>query len=124
MLQWFRAHAARVAAITTLWMAVVGGSAIVPHDDDSHDTYAAPAVDHDASAHRVRAAQTDGEHHQLHCLVCHWMRSFRPHVEWRATSIASADAGISLPLQLFSISAAAPLAQPPLRSPPSSPARS
>ena len=118
MLQWFRVHAARIAAITTIWMAVVGGSAVVPHDDDSHDTYAATAVDHDASAHRIRSAHSADEQHPLHCMVCHWMRSFRPQVEWRAATVASADAGISLPLQLFSTSAAAPVAQPPLRSPP------
>jgi hypothetical protein len=124
MLQWFRAYAARIAAITTLWMAVVGASTVVPHDDDSHDTYAAMAVDHDPSAHRVRPAQPTDEQHPLHCVVCHWVRSFRPHVEWRAAAPASADAGISLPLQRFSISATAPFAQPPLRSPPSAPAHS
>ena len=121
MLQWFRIHAARIAAITTVWMAVVGGSAIVPHDDDSHDTYRAFDVEHDASAHRIGDAQSL-DLHPLHCVVCHWVRSFRPHVEWRAAAVASADAGISLRLDLFSISAAAPISQPPLRSPPSSPA--
>ncbi len=119
-MQWFRAQTARIAAVTIVWMALVGALAIVPHDDDSHDTYAF-AVTHDHSAHRVEAAGSDVDSHPLHCLVCHWVRAFRPRTEARTASLPAADAGISLPLELFSISATAPVSQPPLRSPPSSP---
>ncbi len=118
-MQWFRAHTARIAAVTMVWMAVVGASAIVPHDDDSHDTYAF-AVTHDHSAHRVEAADADVDNHPLHCLVCHWVRAFRPRTEARTASLPATDAGISLPLERFSTSATAPVSQPPLRSPPSS----
>ena len=117
-MQWFRARAARVAAVTMVWMALVGASAIVPHDDDSHDTYAFAGT-HDHSAHRVEAAESDVGSHPLHCLVCHWVRAFRPRTEARIASLPATDAGISLPLELFSISAAAQVSQPPLRSPPS-----
>ena len=120
-MQWFRVHTARVAAVTLLWMAVVGGSAVVPHEDDAHDAYGALAVPHDESAHRVEAADSVAESHPLHCLVCHWVRSFRPGTDTRVASLPATDAGISLPLELFSISAVAPVSQPPLRSPPNSP---
>ena len=117
-MQWFRAHRARIAAVTMVWMAIVGASAVVPHEDDSHDTYAF-AVAHDHSAHRVEAAGSDAGGHPLHCLVCHWVRSFRPPTDVRTASLPATDTGISLPLERFSISAAAPVSQPPLRSPPS-----
>lgn len=116
-MQWFRAHTARIAAVTMVSMAIVGASAVVPHDDDSHDTYAF-AVAHDHSAHRVEAAGSDAGSHPLHCLVCHWARSFRPRTEVRIVSLPATAAGISLPLELFSISAADQVSQPPLRSPP------
>ncbi len=119
MLQWFRAHAARIAAVTMVWMAMVGASAIVPHEDDSHDTYAS-VVTHDHSAHRVEAAGSDVESHPLHCVVCHWARAFRPRTEARIASLPATDAGIRLPIEFFSISATAPVSQPPLRSPPTS----
>ena len=117
-MQWFRARTARIAAVTMVWMALVGASAIVPHDDDSHETYAF-AIAHDHSAHRIEAAGTDTGSHPLHCLVCHWVRAFRPRTEARIASLPAAGAGISLPLELFSTSATAPVSQPPLRSPPS-----
>jgi hypothetical protein len=120
-MQWFRVHAARIAAVTLLWMAVVGGSAVVPHEDDAHAAYGPVAVPHDESAHRLEAAGWASESHPLHCLVCHWARSFRPPTEARVASLPAGGAGISVPLELFSISAAAPVSQPPLRSPPSSP---
>ncbi len=118
-MRWFRARAAHIAAVAMVWMALVGASAIVPHDDDSHETYAF-ATTHDHSAHRIEAAGSDADSHPLHCLVCHWVRSFRPPTDVRTASLPATDAGISLPLERFSISATAPVSQPPLRSPPAS----
>jgi len=120
-MQWFRARTARIAAVTIVSMAVIGGSAVVSHEDDCHDAACRTfIVEHDASAHRVGGAAAGTDHHPLHCVVCHWARSFRPRTETRVASLPAAGAGISLPLALFSISAAAPVSQPPLRSPPSS----
>ena|SRR5688500_6980520 len=119
-MHWFRARTARIAAVTMVWMTVVGASTVVPHEDDSHDAYVALPVAHDESAHRVESAGSGTESHALHCLVCHWVRSFRPPTEARIASLPASGAGISLPLELFSISATAPVSQPPLRSPPSS----
>jgi len=122
MLQWCRFRAARVAATTLVWLIAVGGAAVAPHEDDCHDAACrAIAVDHDASAHRVGAPSAD-ESHPLHCLVCHWVRAFRPRAEARFVSAVAAESGVRIPVQVFEISSQAPAAQPPLRSPPAPPA--
>lgn len=119
MLQWFRVRAARFAATTLLWMVAVSGVAVAPHEDDCHDAACrAVVVVHDATAHRVGAAADDSDSHPLHCLVCHWVRAFRPRTEVRFVSTLASDAGVRLPVQFFTISSRAPVAQPPLRSPP------
>ena len=119
MLQWFRLQAPRVAAIALVWIAAIGTSTVVPHDDDCHDAACrAFVVEHDASAHRVGAASAADEHHPLHCLVCHWVRSFRPPTESRIVSTPTVDAGVIIPVGFSTLSGRAPVAQPPLPSPP------
>lgn len=119
MLRWFRVRAPRIAAVTILWMVVVGGSAVTPHEDDCHDAACGSvAVEHDAAAHRIGAAPAGDEAHPLHCLVCHWVRAFRPRTEARIVSTLTSPAGLNLPVQLFSTTLGAPVSQPPLRSPP------
>jgi len=119
MLQWFRLRAAPVAATTLVWMTAVGGAAVAPHEDDCHDAACrAIAVEHDASAHRMGAAPADDESQPLHCLVCHWVRALRPRAEARFVSTVASEAGVRMPVQFFVVSGRAPVAQPPLRSPP------
>ena len=121
MLQWFRLHAGRIAAVTMLTMAAVGGSTVVPHHDDCHDAACrSVAVKHDESAHRIGSAPTTVGEHAQHCLVCHWIRAFRPRTESRVVSVEASDAGIRIPVTIVALSGRAPVAQPPLRSPPSS----
>ena len=120
MLQWFRVRATRVAAVTLAWMIAVGAATVAPHEDDCHDAACrALIVEHDASAHRV-GAPVDDETHPLHCLVCHWIRAFRPRTEARFVSTLASEAGVRIPLPLVTISGRASFAQPPLRSPPTS----
>jgi hypothetical protein len=122
MLQWFRARASCIAAVAVLSMAVVGGSTVVPHEDDCHDTACrAIAVEHNAAAHRIGSTSADDGSHPLHCVVCHWVRAFRPRTEARIVSLPASDTGVSIPAAFVTISGRAPVAQPPLRSPPSSP---
>lgn len=119
MLQWFRVRASRIAVTAIVSMTAVGGSTVFPHEDDCHDAACSPiAVEHDAAAHRVGAASTTDDSHPLHCLVCHWVRAFRPRTEVRIVSMLTANTGISIPIQLFTTSTGAPVSQPPLRSPP------
>jgi len=103
-------------------LAAVGASAVSPHEDDCHDAACrAMAVQHDATAHSMGAPPTGADTHPLHCLVCHWVRSFRPPTESKILSTPAAEAGTALHIELFTAAAAAPVAQPPLRSPPASP---
>ena len=122
MLPWFRIRAPHVAATTLVWLIAVGGVAVVPHEDDCHDAACgAVVVEHDAAAHRVGSASDDPDSHPIHCLVCHWVRAFRPRTETRFVSAVASEAGVRIPVQYFEISRRAPAAQPPLRSPPASP---
>jgi hypothetical protein len=122
MLQWFRARATHVAAATLVWMVVVGGAAVAPHENDCHDAACrAVIVEHDASAHRVGAPSVEDDTHPLHCLVCHWVRAFRPWMEARFVSTLASEAGMRIPPQFVAVSSRASFAQPSLRSPPSSP---
>ena len=122
MLRWFRVHASRIAMAALASLAAVGTSAVSPHEDDCHDAACkAMAVEHDAAAHRLGAPSTDSDIHPLHCLVCHWVRSFRPPTEARTLSTPAADAGTAIHVQLFTAARSTQIAQPPLRSPPASP---
>ena len=122
MLRWFRVHASRVAVAAIISLAAVGISAVSPHVDDCHDAGCrAMAVNHDASAHAIGASSTSTDAYPLHCLVCHWARSFQPRPEARIVSAKAADAGTAVHVDLFTAASAALAAQPPARSPPSSP---
>jgi hypothetical protein len=119
MLKWFRVRASAIAMAAIVAMAVVGGSAVVPHDDDCHDAACALAGDRSAAATRISAPAVDDEGHPLHCLVCHWVRAFRPNAEARIVSAPATNAATRVHVEIRTVSGRAPVAQPPLRSPPS-----
>ena len=120
MLRWFRDRAPRLALLAIVVLGAAGGSAATPHQDDCHDAGCA-SVRHDASAHRITAPTgTSGE--PIHCVVCHWARSFRPRTESRVLPTPAEAPGIVLHIESFAAVVTATAAQPPLRSPPASPA--
>jgi len=122
MLRWFRIHAPRVAFTVLVSLAAVGASAVSPHEDDCHDAACrAMAVEHDGSAHRIDAPSTDGDIQPLHCLVCHWVRSFRPRAEARFLPTPAIEAGTAVHVELFTAARSTQVAQPSLRSPPQYP---
>ena len=119
---WFRARARAVSATLLVSLASLGMSLYAPHPADCHDADCETIlVAHDASAHRVTAAPAAAETHPLHCLVCHWARSFRPRIEVRFLTAPAAQAGVTVHVEYFTAAVSAPVAQPPLRAPPSSP---
>lgn len=121
MLSWFRSTASGVAATLLLLVATLGVS-YAPHPEDCHDADCGTIlVVHDASAHRVGASTSTADTHPLHCLVCHWARSFRPHISTTFVDTPAADAGIPLHFDLITVARNTQVAQPPLRSPPASP---
>ena len=122
MLGWFRVRASRIAVTAIISLATVGVSAGSPHEDDCHDAGCREmVVEHNAAAHRFGAPPTGADDHPLHCVICHWVRSFRPRAEARIMSAPAVNAGTSVHIEFFTAAVSAPAAQPPLRSPPFSP---
>jgi len=121
-MHWFRGCARRIAATLLVSVIALGGSMAAPHEDDCHDSACHPgAVPHDASAHAFSAPNQAEASHPLHCLVCHWARSFRPYITATFVATPAAYTGICIHLDLITVARRAQVAQPPLRSPPSSP---
>ncbi len=75
-------------------------------------------VPHDAAAHSFEADAGVAPVHPLHCLVCHWTRSFRPYP--RGASYPAPVVAYSLRIhpEIFLVTPAALAVLPPLRSPP------
>jgi hypothetical protein len=119
MLKRLRQRSRQGVTALVLLMSLVG----IPHNTDPfHDIEnSIVLVPHDESAHRIVPARTDTDAHPLHCLVCHLMRSFRPRTEVRNLSPAMDRIGARFHTPTFTALSAAPMAQPPLRSPPTSP---
>jgi hypothetical protein len=72
---WSTAVLVLVSFLSTTASQAIGG-----HGVGEHDLECAPAVElsHDESAHRLSGPAAGESNHPLHCLVCHWARSFRP----------------------------------------------
>jgi hypothetical protein len=117
-MRWFRIHASRIATAGILSLAAMGASAVSPHPVDCDDSCAILLVEHDASAHRI-AAPAGGDDNPLHCLVCHWGRSFRTRAETRLATAPASGRGVTLHVEYFTAAVSTSAAQPPLRSPPS-----
>lgn len=121
MLARIRRHASTVAATLLVSVVTLGGSLAAPHPDVCHDAGCAPiVVEHDASAHQMRGSAEKAESHPLHCLVCHWARSFRPRTEARILAAPATQAGDRIHVDIITPPTAITVAQPPLRSPPPS----
>ena len=121
MLTWFRARASCVAIVVLASLASLGISLVEPHPLDCHDDCVTASVAHDAAEHRIGADASESDAHPLHCLVCHFARSFRPHSEVTFVAAPITAAGILVHTEPFTASPAARAVQPPLRAPPASP---
>ncbi len=120
MLTWFRAIARSIAIAVLVSLAALGISLTGVHEADCHDECIVVVV-HDASAHQVSADVRSADAPPLHCLVCHWARSFRPRSVVAFIAPPVAAPGIWVNVEIFTAATVAPSAQPPLRSPPASP---
>lgn len=124
MLAWFRARASRIAMAAVVSLATLGTSAITPHEDDCHDSSCAMlAVAHDADDHRVGGPASSADEHPLHCLVCHWTRTFRPQIATKVVAVPAVLIRMYSRFDLITLARNAQVAQPPLRSPPASPVK-
>src|SRR5215211_4345242 len=77
MLMRFRQRTRYVAAALLVSLVALGA----PHSFDPHHDadWDVGAVAHDESAHRLGERGSIDGHHPIHCIACHWARSFRPH---------------------------------------------
>jgi hypothetical protein len=116
MLSWFRARAPFIARVALLSLLVLTARSAAPHEDDCHDSACAD-VSHDPSSHSIGRESTDLSQ-ALHCVLCHWTRSFRsPTPAAHLTALAPRrDLRLSIDVLLAPQRVAA--AQPPLRAPP------
>ena len=124
MLKWFRLSKRYTAVVVLASLASLGISLAGPHDDECHDAECFAAIVHDASDHQIAADPSRDHAPPLHCLVCHWARSFRPHSEMAFVAAPVAVTGPWTNVEIYTAAPVAPAAQPPLRSPPASPALS
>ena len=124
MLKGFRTGASCIAVAVLASLASLSISVAGLHDAQCHDAECFSAIVHDASAHQRAADPARDEAPPLHCLVCHWARSFRPRSEAVFVAAPVAVAGLWINVEIDTAAPVAPAAQPPLRSPPASPALS
>jgi hypothetical protein len=119
VLSWFRSRARALAALVFVSLAAFGASTLKPHEDDCHDSACLSTfVVHDAAAHSWQGAASHDDDHPLHCVVCHWIRSFKPALavtQFLAPSTADAP---RVHARFVAAPPSFPAAQPPLRSPP------
>ena len=116
MLKVVRARRSVVAA--ALLVSLVSLS--LPHVGDAHHDPDGPMVvfAHDPSAHTLRANGTDNGALPPHCVVCHLARSFRLRTESHVLPAPPVAAGVRVHIDISTAARPAPVAQPPLRSPP------
>ena len=119
MLKFVRARTSSVAAALLVLLL----SLQLPHPADAdHDSHGSLTLfAHDPSSHAVRDALPDDDAPPLHCVVCHLARSFRPQADATFLALPVVSTGTQTHLEVFTAAHPAPLAQPPLRSPPPSP---
>jgi hypothetical protein len=121
MLQWFRARARSVGATALLSLVTLTVWSALPHqDDDCYDAICAVDVAHDPSAHAVGRADTSHGDRPLHCVLCHWTRTFRPSAQAAHPLAPAVDRAVRVLVHVVLAPEAFLAAQPPLRAPPTS----
>lgn len=121
VLLWFRTRARSLAAAVLVSFVALGGMSSGSHSSECHDVECAQFLAHDASAHRIQSGSPDSGH-PLHCVLCHWTRSTRHSAEIVHHLARPTEDGVRHHIDVISAPALIRAAQPPLRSPPSTPA--
>ena len=111
-----------LAATTLVLVSVLGAWSTVAHGLDCHDRDGAPAlVVHDASAHAFRNTAPPDSQRPVHCVLCHWTRTFGPGVQTVSVAPTVVSRSLALPAGETAQARLVAAAQPPLRAPPSAP---
>lgn len=99
-----------IAALATVEMPHVGA--------DHHDSDFGFLVAHDSSAHYFGSGDAARDRGADHCVACHLGRSFKPGLETTTVTAPVVEARSSRRPEESTAPTRAPVAQPPLRSPP------
>lgn len=122
-MRWFRAWGRSLAATVLVSLSLVSAGAAALHGSACHDAECAiRVVEHDASAHAFENAQSSSDEPPLHCVLCHWTRSFRPSTGSNHHGFVVESRDVRFHVTDVAVPHVCPAAQPPLRSPPASPA--
>jgi hypothetical protein len=113
---WWQRATARVLCVALLIASIT--SVTHARTDCDGDCAAALVVGHDASAHSIRSDTALPDEPPIHCLACHWARSFRPSATAGYLDAPAQDAGLRCLVEAAPVAAVSTIAQPPLRSPP------
>lgn len=115
---WLRPHVRIFAAVVLASLTTTGAWSVAEHGPDCHENECMAVAVHDASAHAFRGAEPADNAHHVHCVLCHWTRTFGPSVE----SVSLAPSAVVLASQIVArvvrVAPAFPAGRPPLRSPP------
>ena len=119
MLHVFRRHLRGLAVAVLAALSAVGGWSTLTHGFDHHDIDNAPAfVVHDASEHAFRGPEPlDGER-PVHCVLCHWTRTYGPGIQSASVVHAVASRTLSIHVVDAGLVHGLTVVQPPLRAPP------
>ena len=121
MLRLFRVRLWCVATALAIALGTAGAPLqMLLHGGDAHDLGCALLVEppHDASAHRLQSAAAPDATRDVHCVACHWARSFSAnHVESHGHHTAF-DAHLPSHLYGFAFVSSAVPPQLPSRAPP------
>jgi hypothetical protein len=119
MLHHVRRHLRSFAATMLVLVSVVGAWSTAAHGLDCHDRDGAPVfVAHDASAHAFRSPVLPDRERTVHCVLCHWTRTFGPGVQSVSTALDVVSRTLAVPARDAVVSRFVAAAQPPLRAPP------
>ena len=122
MLAWYRTRTRALAGLLLVAMTALAAATAAPHADDCHETLCVNSVvDHDPESHRFEGPPP-ADDHSLHCVICHWIRAFKPAIQAAQSPTPPTPDDVLVHAPFIGTPAAFPAAQPPLRSPPISPA--
>ena len=116
-----RHHLRALAAAVLVSLSALGVWSTVAHGLDcfDHDDAVVAVVVHDASAHVFSSAAPADEDRPIHCVLCHWTRTFGPSVQSVAAAPSLADRTVAMPVDDATVPRLVAAVQPPLRAPPS-----
>lgn len=116
-----RHHLRALAAAVLVSLSALGVWSTVAHGLDcfDHDDAVVAVVVHDASAHVFSSAAPADEDRPIHCVLCHWTRTFGPSVQSVAAAPSLADRTVAIPVDDATVPRLVAAVQPPLRAPPS-----